>query len=66
VPEYVTFDLNAGVEIGKVKLSVYGKNLGDSRGINYANNVIAPVPGYTFNAGIIQPRTIGADVSYAF
>jgi hypothetical protein len=63
---YDTFDLNAGIEIAKVKLSVYGKNLGNSHGINYVNNVAPAVAGYTFNAGIIQPRTIGADLSYSF
>ena len=66
VPSYTTFDLNAGVEIAKVKLSIYGKNLGNSKGINYVNNVAPAVVGYTFNAGIIQPRTIGADLSYSF
>lgn len=66
VPSYTTFDLNAGVEIAKVKLSVYGKNLGNSRGINFINNTGPAVAGSTFNAGIIQPRTIGADLSYAF
>jgi len=66
VPSYTTFDLNAGIEIAKVKLSIYGKNLGNSKGINYVNNAAPAVAGYTFNAGIIQPRTIGADLSYSF
>ena len=66
VPSYTTFDLNAGIEIAKVKLSIYGKNLGNSKGINYVNNTAPAVAGYTFNAGIIQPRTIGADLSYSF
>ena len=66
VPSYTTFDLNAGIEIAKVKLSVYGKNLGNSKGINYVNNAGPAVAGYTFNAGIIQPRTVGADLSYSF
>ncbi len=66
VPSYTTFDLNAGVEIAKVKLSVYGKNLGNSHGINFINNSAPGTSNATFNAGIIQPRTIGADLSYAF
>ena len=66
VPSYTTFDLNAGIEIAKVKLSLYGKNLGNSHGINFINNTGPAVPGNTFNAGIIQPRTIGADLSYSF
>jgi iron complex outermembrane recepter protein len=66
VPSYTTFDLNAGIEIAKVKLSIYGKNLGNSKGINYVNNTGAATPGTTFDAGIIQPRTVGADLSYSF
>jgi len=66
VPSYTTFDLNAGIEIAKVKLSIYGKNLGNSRGINYVNNTAPGTSTATFNAGIIQPRTIGADLSYSF
>ena len=66
VPSYTTFDLNAGIEIAKVKLSIYGKNLGNSRGINFINNAAPGTSTATFNAGIIQPRTIGADVSYSF
>jgi outer membrane receptor protein involved in Fe transport len=66
VPSYTTFDLNAGIEIAQVKLSVYGKNLGNSHGINFVNNTGPAVAGNTFNAGIIQPRTIGADLSYSF
>ncbi|MCK9688852.1 TonB-dependent receptor [Scleromatobacter humisilvae] len=66
VPAYHTFDLNAGIEISKVKLSIYGKNLNNAHGINFVNNTAAGTSNATFNAGIIQPRTIGADVSYAF
>ena len=66
VPSYTTFDLNAGMEISKIKVSIYGKNLGNSKGINYVNNTAPGSSPATFNAGIIQPRTIGADLSYSF
>ncbi len=66
VPSYHTIDLNAGIEISKVKLSIYGKNLNNSHGINFVNNTTPGTSNATFNAGIIQPRTIGADLSYAF
>ncbi len=64
VPSYTTLNLNMGVDINQWRVSLYGKNLNNSHGINFANNTATPaVP---FNAGIIQPRTIGADVSYRF
>ena len=66
VPSYHTFDLNAGIEIAKVKVSIYGKNLNNSHGINFVNNTAAGSSPGTFNAGIVQPRTIGADLSYSF
>ena len=66
VPSYTTFDLNAGIEIAKVKVSIYGKNLGNSKGINYINNSGPGTSQATFDAGITQPRTIGADLSYSF
>ena len=64
VPAYTTFNLNAGVEINRLRLTVYGKNLGDTRGINFINSVGFPLNPYT--AGVIQPRTLGADVSMRF
>jgi len=66
VPHYTTFDLNAGVEIARIKVSVYGKNLGNSRGINFVNNTAPGTSNAVFNAGIIQPRTIGVDLGYSF
>ena len=66
VPAYRTVDLNAGIEISRVKLSIYGKNLNNAHGINFANNTQPGTSAATFNAGIIQPRTIGADLSYSF
>jgi outer membrane receptor protein involved in Fe transport len=64
VPAYSTVNLNAGVEVNKVRVTVYAKNLGDERGINFINSVGFPLNPYT--AGIIQPRTFGVDVAYRF
>nr|WP_276597111.1 TonB-dependent receptor [Pelomonas aquatica] len=64
VPAYTTVNLNTGADIGAWRVTLYGKNLNNAHGINFANNTaVAAVP---FNAGIIQPRTIGGDVSYRF
>ncbi len=70
VPSYTTLGLNAGVEIGAVRVSVYGKNLGDERGLNHANALGTPNPanpaGNPIGAGTIQPRTVGLDLAYRF
>lgn len=70
VPSYTTLGLNAGVEFGRVRVSVYGKNLTDERGLNHANALGTPSPtnpmGNPIGAGTIQPRTIGIDVAYRF
>jgi len=70
VPAYTTLGLNAGVEIGKARISVYGKNLTDTRGLNHANalgtaSVANPV-GNPIGAGTIQPRTLGVDLAFRF
>lgn len=64
VPGYSTYGLNAGVEVNRMRVTLYGKNLGDTRGINFINSVGFPLNPYT--AGVIQPRTVGADVSMRF
>ncbi len=62
VPSYNTVGANAGVEYRGLQATLYGKNLGDSRGINFINNV--GLFGNPYTAGVIQPRTIGLDLSY--
>jgi len=64
VPAYSTVNLNAGLEVNKVRVTVYAKNLSDERGINFINSVGFPLNPYT--AGVIQPRTIGVDLGYRF
>jgi outer membrane receptor protein involved in Fe transport len=70
VPAYTTLGLNAGIDVGKVRISVYGKNLTDSRGLNHANALGTPSPtnpvGNPIGAGTIQPRTLGVDLAYRF
>ena len=64
VPAYDTLNVNAGVDVNRLRVTVYAKNLADSRGINFINSVGYPLNPYT--AGIIQPRTIGVDLAYRF
>ncbi len=71
LPAYTTLGLDAGMAWSGVRVSVYAKNLTDSRGINYAASSGAPVStgnpyGNPYYASVIAPRTIGADLSYAF
>jgi outer membrane receptor protein involved in Fe transport len=70
VPSYTTLGLNAGVDIDNLRVSLYGKNLTDKRGINFANTIGLATPanpiGNPYAAGVIQPRTVGVDVAYRF
>jgi len=71
VPSYTTFNLNAGFDVNRVRVNFYGKNLGNSRGINFINSVGLALPvvnplGNPYTEGLIPPLTFGADVSYRF
>lgn len=66
VAAYTTLGLNAGVEFGKVRLTVYGKNLTDERGLNHVNTLNQILAPNVVSAGVIQPRTFGIDVAYKF
>jgi iron complex outermembrane receptor protein len=66
VPVFKTFNLNGGLEKGNWRLSVYGKNLGNARGFTYIKSR-SLVPGANpMAAGLIAPRTLGADINYRF
>lgn len=64
LPGYGIFDLQAGLSWNDVwRLNLYGRNLGDKRGVIAASNrngTAQPVVNFT------QPRTIGFDVEYNF
>jgi hypothetical protein len=65
LPAYTTGSLRAGAKFGGFDLSVYVKNIGNSRGLAS----VGPLgirPGNTVAAAPIVPRTIGAALSYAF
>jgi outer membrane receptor protein involved in Fe transport len=69
VPSYKTLNINAGVDVDQMRFSLYVRNLANDRGINYAapngDQFTGLNPsGNPFVASIVQPRTIGMDVSY--
>ena len=71
VPSYTTFNLNGGLDFENWRLTIYGKNLNDSRGINFVNAQGVAIPGLNplgnpFAAGVIEPRTVGIDATYHF
>lgn len=66
---YATVDLRAGLASGNVSLSMFAKNLGDTRAINLAATAgLTPsnTSGAIYTASFIQPRMIGAEGSLKF
>jgi len=71
VSSYTTLNINAGMELGQFDLNIYIKNLGDENGVTFLNNVGQLFPpinnlGNPFVQGLIQPRTIGAELTWNF
>jgi len=78
IPAYGVFDLNAGVSFGRWDLEAYVKNLADKHAISSVTGLTvfgAPghpdsgfplFPGGAIGTGIIQPRTIGLTVGFAY
>ena len=66
VPAYTTLNLSGGIENANWRLAVYAKNLNNSDGITFLKSQSLTPAGSPFGAGVIAPRTIGADLSYRF
>jgi iron complex outermembrane recepter protein len=64
LPSYNTVNLRAGIEDGRWTFELYGKNVGDTRGIAYYTNT--GTPNYGGALGYIQPRTLGGTVTVRF
>jgi iron complex outermembrane receptor protein len=67
---YNNLTLNAGADWKNVRISLYGKNLTNARGINFAGPIAdqsaANPYGNPYTVALIQPRTFGVDLSYRF
>jgi iron complex outermembrane recepter protein len=64
LPSYNTVNLRAGLDSGRWTFELYGKNVGDTRGITYYANSGSPNFGGVI--GYSQPRTVGATVTARF
>jgi iron complex outermembrane recepter protein len=64
LPSYNTYAVRVGLDNARYRVTLYGKNLSDSRGItNYVND---GAPGLNGDISVIQPRTIGVTLSAKF
>jgi len=71
VPSYELINASIGVDYKNFRVSLYGKNLGDERGINFLNGVGLALPvinplGNPYAAGVVAPRTIGIELTAGF
>lgn len=64
LPSYNTVNLRAGLENDRWTFELYGKNLGDTRGIAYYGN--SGTPNYGGSVNYVMPRTIGATATVRF
>jgi outer membrane receptor protein involved in Fe transport len=64
LPSYNTVGLRAGLDSGRWMFELYGKNVGDVRGITYYTN--SGTPNFGGAIAYSQPRTIGAAVTARF
>lgn len=69
LPAYATFDLRAGLDVGGWSIAAFAKNITDKRAfvvVGQQGLAANSTPGAFYSASLIQPRTIGAEVSVKF
>ena len=64
LPSYNTFDARIGFYNAHYRMTLYGKNLGDKRGIS--SYIASGAPGPAGELTIIQPRTVGVTLNVKF
>ena len=64
VSSYSTYDVRIGVDSGRYRLTLYGRNLGDSRGITNYSSAAAGAPYSTVS--VTQPLSGGLTLSAKF
>lgn len=65
MPSYALTDLNAGVDLGRVQLAFYARNLFDRRAQLSAINLLQAMGGPTW-VNVAQPRTVGMTATMPF
>lgn len=63
---YDVSDLRAGLTHDDFTLTIYAKNVGNSRGIEALAPNTVQLAGYPYSAAIMQPRTFGLDLEKKF
>lgn len=68
VPSYHAIDLHAGVDTGRLTITLYAKNLNDARALQTPTVRESDIAGLPFDAkgAVLQPRTIGVNVDISF
>jgi iron complex outermembrane recepter protein len=64
LPSYNTIEARLGLDNNRYRVMLYGKNLGNSKGITSYSS--SGAPGLNGEVGVIQPRTIGVTLSAKF
>ncbi|MGH7025335.1 MAG: TonB-dependent receptor [Caulobacteraceae bacterium] len=64
LPSYNTFAVRLGLENDRYSVQLWGKNLGDTRGINSYES--SGAPGFAGEAAYIEPRTFGITLAAKF
>ncbi len=64
LPSYHTYAVRMGFDNDRYRITLYGKNLADSRGITSYES--SGAPGLLGDIGVIQPRTVGLTLSAKF
>ena len=65
LPSYASLDLRAGVDLHKVRIEAYVKNVNDARGVLTVGGFGA-TPGGAIQEGVERPRTYGISLSASY
>jgi hypothetical protein len=66
LPGYYTLDLRAGVTHEKWEVLIFARNVTDQRGITSLGANTGVLKSSSYNAAVINPRTIGVSLSSKF
>jgi outer membrane receptor protein involved in Fe transport len=65
IPSYTTLNIRGGIENDNWALTLFARNISNERGFTaLAARGVAPGPQGPYSAGVITPRTIGAELAY--